>query len=156
MAPRRQRMARLRNVHTSIAASSSNISPVFTNTSAVNQPASTNSPHPQTVIENPAHAIANGLKRKTAVGELGDARVMMTAEKRRRLTDENVEDTRRELDSGRTKRLELQLQHDLRIAQLADTRAERELNDRELEREFQLNMKEMDFYHKALALLASD
>lgn len=99
----------------------------------------------------------SNLKRKTAIGELGDALEMMTdkGEKRRRLRDEDIEVTKRELDTGITQRLRHQLCFDLRIAELAGEEAARVSAEKKAKREYQLEMRRLDLLEKGITLPSS-
>lgn len=122
-------------------------------------------PNLQTSAEKQATCATANLKRKSTLGELGNTLGLMveTSEKRRRLRDKNIENTKLELDSSITQRLKRQLNFDLRIAELAETRAARksidaeqqaarESTDRQAEKQYQLEMRRLDLLEKGITL----
>lgn len=142
---------RPQNVDNPVAASSLNSPPAVVNPSSTTR-TGTNAHSPQNAADNRTRATRN-LKRKAAVGELGNglSTVAKPAKKRRRVRDKNVENSRGELRGGVTQQLEPDVRYDLRVAELEEQRAKRKLAEKRAEREYQLQMRRLELLEKCIA-----
>lgn len=109
------------------------------------QPAPAQQAHP---INNPARITAN-TKRKTVMDELGEVLNTMAerAEKRRRLRDKDIEETKRLAEKEITERLQSKQNHEIVLRQM-------ELEGKKSERQYNLAMKRLELLQQGISLLS--